>query len=186
MLLEVKWHGRGGQGVVLANTVFGTASIREGKHVQAFPQFGPERTGGPVLGFTRVSDEPIDVHSLVYSPDALVVIDPYFAVSEKSYAGLEEGGFAIANLKPERVDAVKKFKTLAGRRLYTLNAWAVSDKVFSGNAIFNTPMIGALIKVLGFPKIEVINQVLMERFPGRVGELNGTAVKAGNEEVKLA
>ena len=186
MLLEVKWHGRGGQGVVLANTVFGTAAIREGKHVQAFPQFGPERTGGPVLGFTRVSDEPIDVHSLVYNPDALVVIDPYFSLSENSYAGLKEGAFAIANLKPEKVEEVKKFKTLAGRRLYTLNAWAVSDKVFSGNTIFNTPMIGALIKVLGFPKIDMIDQVLMERFPGKVGELNGGAVKAGGEEVKLA
>lgn len=139
-----------------------------------------------MLGFTRVSDEPIDVHSLVYSPDALVVIDPYFAVSEGSYSGLKEGGFAVANLKPERVELVKRFKTLAGRKLYALDAWAVSDRVFGRGTIFNTPMIGGLVRVLGFPKIDSIAQVLEERFPGRVGELNASALRSGHEEVKLA
>jgi len=186
MLVEVKWYGRGGQGVVLANTVFGVASMREGKHVQAFPQFGPERTGGPVLGFTRVSDEPIDVHSLVYSPDALVIIDPYFSVSEKSYGGLKEGGFVVANLKPDKVDQVKKFGAIAGRKLYAVDAWSISDRVFKGTTIFNTPMIGGLVKVLGLPKLDNVAQVFQERFPGMVGELNAVALRSGYEEVKLA
>lgn len=186
MLVEVKWHGRGGQGVVLANTLFGVASMREGKHVQAFPQFGPERTGGPVLGFTRVSDEPIDVHSLVYSPDALVIIDPYFSVTEKSYEGVKEGGFVVANLKPERAEQVKKFETLAGKKLYAVDAWGISDRLFGRSTIFNTPMIGGLVKVLGLPKLDSIAQLFEERFPGRIGELNASALKAGYEEVKLA
>jgi len=185
-LIEVKWHGRGGQGVVLANTVFAVASMREGKYVQAFPQFGPERTGGPVLGFTRVSDEPIDIHSMVYSPDALILIDPYFAIAEGSYEGLEEGGFAIANLKPERVAQVRGYDVLEGRKLYALDARGISDKVFEGAAIYNTPMIGALVRILGLPKVKGIEEVLKERFPGKMGDLNSAAVRQGYDEVKLA
>jgi len=185
-LIEVKWHGRGGQGVVLANTVFGVAAMREGKHVQAFPQFGPERTGGPVLGFTRVSDQPIDVHSSIYSPDALVVIDPYFALSEKSYSGVKEGGFAVANLKPEGVSKVKGFRALEGRKLYALDAFAISDKVFGPTTILNTPMIGALVKVLGLPGLDGIGRLFRERFPGKTGEMNTTALGLGFEGVKLA
>ncbi|MCW3975939.1 MAG: 2-oxoacid:acceptor oxidoreductase family protein, partial [Candidatus Bathyarchaeota archaeon] len=76
LLYEIRWHGRGGQGVVTASRLLAEAAMSEGKHVQAFPEFGPERTGAPIRGFTRISDKKIRVHSQIYDPNMVVVLDP--------------------------------------------------------------------------------------------------------------
>jgi len=78
---EIRWHGRGGQGVVTASRLLAQAAMGEGKHVQAFPEFGPERTGAPIRGFTRISDERIRIHSQIYNPNMVVVINPILFIS---------------------------------------------------------------------------------------------------------
>lgn len=185
MLLEIKWIGRGGQGVVLANQVFATAVIREGKHSQAFPEFGPERSGAPVRGYTRISDAPIEDHSLIYEPDIAVVIDPRLSLEAESYSGLKEEGIAVVNLVEKRVDDVKGFDALKGRKVFYVDAWRISDEVFkSARPIFNTPMIGALAKVLGEPKLATLEEVIKDRFKGSIAEQNVMAMRLGFERVR--
>lgn len=185
MLLEIKWIGRGGQGVVLANQVFATAAIREGKYSQAFPEFGPERSGAPVRGYTRISDAPIEDHSIIYEPDVVVVIDPRLSLETESYSGLKEGGIAVANVVEKRVEDIKRFEELKGRKVFYVDAWKISDEVFkSARPIFNTPMIGALAKVLGEPKLATLEEVIKDRFKGNIAEQNVTAIKLGFEGVK--
>jgi len=76
LLVEVRWHGRGGQGIVTVSRLLAHAALLDGKHVQAFPEFGPERRGAPVTGYTRISDEPISIHSRIYTPNVVVIVDP--------------------------------------------------------------------------------------------------------------
>lgn len=185
MLLEIKWIGRGGQGVVLANQVFATAMIREGRYSQAFPEFGPERSGAPVRGYTRVADSPIEDHSIIYDPDMIVVIDPRLSLDVESYSGLKEGGTAVVNARESRVEDLKKIVQLKGREAFYLDAWKISDNVFkTSRPIFNTSMIGALAKVLGAPKLATLEEVIRDRFKGNIAEQNVSAIKHGFEEVK--
>lgn len=185
MLLEIKWIGRGGQGVVLANQVFATAAIREGKYSQAFPEFGPERSGAPVRGYTRISDSPIEDHSIIYEPDIIVVIDPRLSLDAGSYSGLKEGGSAIVNITEKRVDDIKRFDELRGRKVFYVDAWKISNEVFkSARPIFNTPMIGALAKALGEPRLATLEEVIKDRFKGSIADQNVAAIRLGFKEVK--
>jgi pyruvate ferredoxin oxidoreductase gamma subunit len=185
MLLEIKWIGRGGQGVVLANQVFATAAIREGKYSQAFPEFGPERSGAPVRGYTKISDSPIEDHSIIYEPDIIVVIDPRLSLEAESYSGLKEGGTAVINTNEKRIDDIKKIDDLRRRKVFYVDAWKISNEVFkSTKPIFNTPMIGALSKVLGEPRLATLEEVIRDRFKGNIAEQNVMAIKLGFEEVK--
>jgi pyruvate ferredoxin oxidoreductase gamma subunit len=97
MLIEIRWHGRGGQGVVTVSRLLAEAAALEGKHVQAFPEFGPERSGAPVTGYTRISDEPIEIHSAIYDPEIVVVIDPTLIKTVNIVEGIEKNGYVILN-----------------------------------------------------------------------------------------
>ena len=96
-MIEVRWHGRGGQGAWTASNLLAMAVSYEGKYVQSFPAFGPERSGAPVLAFTRISDEPIDLHSMVYEPDIVVVLDYTLLGSRAIVEGLKKNGYIIIN-----------------------------------------------------------------------------------------
>src|SRR3972149_4791800 len=96
MLIEIRWHGRGGQGIVSVSRLLAEAALLDKKFVQSFPEFGPERSGAPVRGFTRISDEPISIHSQIYSPNVVVVVDPTLLGTNVA-SGLAENGAIIAN-----------------------------------------------------------------------------------------
>lgn len=180
-IVEIKWQGRGGQGVVLANQLLGTALFEEGKHIQTFPDFGPERTGGSVRGYTRFSEEPIDVHSFVYEPDILVVIDPYFVEDPSTYVGLKPSSIVVVNSSKSPSDLQRKL----GVKVATfgaVDAAKISKEVF-GNYVFNTPVLGGLVKLTSIVKLDTLERILRNRFPGRVGELNTQALRRGYEEV---
>lgn len=182
MMVEVRWLGRGGQGVVTASRLLGEAALLDGKYAQAFPEFGPERTGAPVLGFTRISDEPIEIHSQIYDPDAIVVIDPGLAKSPDAAKGLKRGGRLILNLTEDPAK-VKEEMGLKGARLYALDAKRLSMEVI-GRPIYNTTMLGALLKVTGWVSVESAKKVVRERFPGEIGEKNVELMMRARDEVR--
>lgn len=180
-IVEIRWHGRGGQGVVLANQLIGTALFEEGKHIQTFPDFGPERTGGPVRGYTRFSEKPIDIHSSVYEPDILAIIDPYLAEDPSVYIGLKPSSVVVINSGKKPADLQGKLG-IRVKAFGVVDATKISKEVF-GYYVFNTPVIGGLVKMTGIVKLETIERLFMSRFPGKVGELNIKALRKGYEEV---
>jgi pyruvate ferredoxin oxidoreductase gamma subunit len=181
MLIEIRWHGRGGQGIVSVSRLLADAALSENKHVQSFPEFGPERSGAPVRGFTRISDEPIGIHSQIYNPNIVVVVDPTLIGNSSVTSGLAENGAVIANSErtPQELQ-----KTLAIRnaRVYTINARRIALDVL-GRPIYNTAMLGALIKVSPITSFESIASVVKSRFPGPLGDKNVEAVRRAHEEV---
>jgi 2-oxoacid:acceptor oxidoreductase gamma subunit (pyruvate/2-ketoisovalerate family) len=159
-----------------------SAALLESKRVQAFPEFGPERTGAPILGFTRISDAPIDVHSQVYEPDVVVVLDPTLLKNFNVTEGLKTGGKIIVNTD----QSPKELKTQLngeGIQVFTVNATRISLDVI-GRPIFNTAMIGALVKTTNVVSLDSIIKVTLERFAGSIGEKNVAAVKRAFAEVK--
>jgi len=125
MLNEVRWHGRGGQGVVTASRILAHAALLEGKYVQAFPEFGPERTGAPILGFTRISDEKIRIHSHVYTPSLVVVLDPTLLESVDVTAGLARDGRLIVN-SDKNPARVKEKAGATSAKTFTVDATRIS------------------------------------------------------------
>ena len=97
MLVEVRWHGRGGQGIVTVSRLLAYAALLDGKYVQAFPEFGPERRGAPVTSYTRISDEPITIHSHIYNPNIVVIVDPTLIGKVDVTGGLVQDGTIVAN-----------------------------------------------------------------------------------------
>ena len=179
---EVRWHGRGGQGVVTACQLLASAALLEGKRVQAFPEFGPERTGAPVLGFTRISDAPIDVHSQVYEPDVVVVLDSTLLKTVDVREGLKRGGKLVVNTDLTPKELKKQLKS-EGIKIFTVNATRIALDVI-GRPIFNTAMLGALVKATNLVSLESVIKVTLERFAGPVGEKNIAAIKRAFQEVK--
>lgn len=152
-LTEIRWHGRGGQGAKTAALLFGDAALAEGKYIQAFPEYGPERTGAPVQSFNRISDEPITIHSQVKSPSVVVVLDPTLIGAVDVTAGLAEDGVIIINTNSAA--ALKDKLNLNGRKLYTIDASKIARETI-GRDIPNTPMLGALVRVTGLLSYETV------------------------------
>lgn len=153
-LTEIRWHGRGGQGAKTVALLLGDAALSEGKYIQAFPEYGPERTGAPVQSFNRISDEPITIHCHAKNPDVVVVLDPTLIGPADVTAGLAPDGVVIVNTGMSAAEMKKKMN-LGDRKLYTLDASAISKETI-GRDIPNTPMLGALAKVTGIIKHETL------------------------------
>lgn len=181
---EIRWHGRGGQGVVTVSRLLASAALLEGKHVQAFPEFGPERTGAPVLGFTRISDAPINVHSQVYAPDVVVVLDPTLLKTVDVTEGLKKGGKLVVNTELPPEESKKQLKG-EGIRVFTVNATRIALDVI-GRPIFNTAMLGALIKATDLVSLDSAVKAIFAwpRFTRAVGEKNVAAIKRAYREVE--
>jgi pyruvate ferredoxin oxidoreductase gamma subunit len=146
-LMEIRWHGRGGQGAKTAALLLGDAALGEGKFIQAFPEYGPERMGAPVQAFNRISASPITLHCHVTSPQVVVVLDPTLIGPVDITAGLPDDGVLIIN-SPESPAAYRKKLNLKGRKLFTVDASKISVETI-GRDIPNTPLMGALVKVTG-------------------------------------
>ncbi len=184
MKMELRWHGRGGQGVVTANEILAETAISEGKYVKAFPEFGPERMGAPIRAFTRISEDPIRVHSQVYEPDIVVVIDPTLIGKIDVLDGLKDDGFVLVNHhgSPEELK-----KELGDVEVHTVNATKISTEEL-GKPMVNTAMIGALTKVSPLVKFEALTDTLTDKFTGKLPDKvivkNISCLKRAYDEVQ--
>lgn len=187
-MVEIRWHGRGGQGVVTAGEILAEAAMEEGKYFQAFPDYGPERMGAPVKSYTRISDIPIEIHSQIISPDIVVVIDSTLIGVVNVTDGLKDGGTLVLNtsLSPQEV---RQKLGLEGKpvKIFTVDASQIAIKHFGRN-IPNTPMLGALVKATGLVSLESIIRLTEERLGTKVTEdiiqANVQAIKEAYESVK--
>jgi len=178
-LVEIRWHGRGGQGAVTSAELLAKAAIDEGKYAQAFPSFGPERRGAPVLAFNRVDDkEQIRVRAGITDPDVIVVLDPGLTGIVNVTDGLKDSGAIIVNTKK----SVDEMTTEFGNKwkLAAVDATGIARELLGVN-IVNTTMLGALVKVSGVVNIDSLIEPLDERF-GRLAERNINAMKKAYED----
>jgi len=185
-MYEIRWHGRGGQGAKTAAALVAEVALAEGKYSQGFPEYGPERMGAPIRGYTRIADRPIRVHSAIYYPDAVVVLDETIMDTVDVAENLSDDGVVIVNTK-RSPDEIKAKLSHQGAGVYLLDASAIAlDEI--GRNIPNTPMIGALVKASERVKIETVlkdtEHKLSKKFPEKVVQGNLAAVKRGFEEVK--
>ncbi|PCN51063.1 hypothetical protein B6U99_01215 [Candidatus Geothermarchaeota archaeon ex4572_27] len=178
-MIEVRWHGRGGQGVVTSSRLLAHAAVLEGKYAIHIPEFGPERRGAPVRAFTRIDDKPIEVRYSVISPDIVIVIDPSLvAMKEMILEGLKEGGIIVVNRPPDKAEKMDGYKT------YAVDAFRIAmDEL--GRPIYNMPMMGALVGATKIISLESLKRVVRERFLGEVAEKNVRAIERGYKEVRL-
>lgn len=127
MLHEIRWHGRAGQGIITASRILAHAAVLDGKHAQATPEFGPERLGAPISGFTRISNEPILIHSQIYRPNAVIVLDKSLLKIVDVNRGITEDGILLINAR-KLSDIESPFKGVPNR-VYTVNADELSRKI---------------------------------------------------------
>ncbi len=146
-LIEIRWHGRGGQGAKTASLLLADAAFNTGKYIQGFPEYGPERMGAPITAYNRISDTPITIHSNIYEPDYVVVVDDTLLTSVPVTAGLKKDGAIVINTTktPEQLKEVLKGYEGA---VYTIDARKISEEAL-GKYFPNTPMLAAIVKVAG-------------------------------------
>jgi pyruvate ferredoxin oxidoreductase gamma subunit len=189
-VLEIRWHGRGGQGAKTAALLFGEAALETGKYIQAFPEYGPERMGAPVSAYNRLSDEPIQIHSAIKNPKIAVVLDPTLIDAVKVLEGLKEDGMLLVNTK-EEPKALKQRLGLGKTKIkvFTVDATQIATDTI-GRPIPNTPMLGALVKVTDVLQFDTmldsIKKKLFVKFRGneKLVEGNIASVKRAYQEVK--
>lgn len=185
-LTEIRWHARGGQGAKTAATMVAEAALEEGKFSQGFPEYGPERMGAPVRGFTRISDQPIRLHCPIQAPDVIVVLDPTLLGTGAVTEGIKPEGAIIINT-PDPPAEVRKRHGIEGGKVHTVDATRISIEEI-GRPIPNTPMIGALVKVAGVMELETIFHDIEKKFLKKLGSKgvqgNINAVKRAYEEVR--
>ncbi|MEM4487593.1 MAG: 2-oxoacid:acceptor oxidoreductase family protein [Desulfurococcaceae archaeon] len=180
MLIEIRWHSRGGQGGWTASNLTSMAASYEGKYVQSFPAFGPERSGAPILSFTRISDEPIDIHSMIYEPDIVVVLD-YTLLSPNIISGLKPGGAIITNYTGDVKLAVERLGVKPGEyRLILVPASKLAMEILKAK-ITNTAMLAGLVKQ-GVVGINSVERAIRDRFSGQLAERNISLVKRSLDE----
>ena len=146
-LVEIRWHGRGGQGAKTASLLLADAAFNTGKYIQGFPEYGPERMGAPITAYNRISDNPIRIHSNIYEPDYVVVVDDTLLESVDVTAGLKETGAIVINTTKDENYLKKALKGYKGK-IYTIDARKVSIEAL-GKYFPNTPMLAAIVKVSG-------------------------------------
>lgn len=177
-MIEIRFHGRGGQGAVTSAELTALAAIEQGKYAQAFPSFGPERRGAPVMAFVRVSDTPIRTREKVYEPDIVVVLDPSLLQIVNVEAGLKSSGMVILNTK-KSVDEVRR-DTGIRSRLALVDASRIAMETMRV-PITNTTMLGALLKASNLIAMDALQAPIQHRF-GPIAEKNMKACMRAFEE----
>jgi pyruvate ferredoxin oxidoreductase gamma subunit len=181
-MFEVRLHGRGGQGAVTSAELLALASINEGKYGQAFPSFGPERRGAPVVAFFRADDKQIKVRTEITDPDLVLVLDPSILRIVNVTAGLKDDGILVANTR-YTADEIRKELDLKCK-LAVVNANRIAFEEL-GIPITNTTMLGALLKAKPIVNPDSLIGPLRERF-GRIAEKNINAFKRAFRETELS
>jgi len=187
-IIEIRWHGRGGQGAKTAALLFADSAMSLGKHIQAFPEYGPERMGAPVQSFNRLSDQPITIHCGITEPQIVVVLDPTLMASVNVAQGLPKDGVLIVNTS-KTAPEIRKEINLKDGKVYTVDASAIAlQKV--GRNIPNTPMLGAMVKVSGLLDFDEMmkntEDKLKKKFKHKPEVIKGNleAIKAAFDGVK--
>ena len=184
-LVEIIFHGRGGQGAVTAANLLVAAALRDGnKGVQAFPFFGAERRGAPVRAFARISSEEIFLRSEIYAPDIVIVLDESIMDLVDVLKGLKRDGIVLINTrkKPNEFDFSKKYKVAV------VNATDIALKhgiLVGGIPIINTPILGAVPKILDRVKLQSIQSVIQDKWKGEQGRKNVMATKDAFDETEV-
>ena len=146
-MIEIRWHGRGGQGAKTASLLLADAAFNTGKYIQGFPEYGPERMGAPITAYNRISSSPIRLHSNIYEPDYVVVVDDTLLESVPVTEGLKETGAIIINTT-KTADELKPLLNGYNGKVYTIDARKVSEEAL-GKYFPNTPMLASIVKVSG-------------------------------------
>ena len=185
-ITEVRWHARAGQGAKTAALLLAEAALSEGKYIQGFPEYGPEREGAPIKAFTRISDTPIYIHSGVTNPDAVVLLDTTLLGTVDVTEGLSGEGVVLVNTSASPQDIRKRLNINEGK-VYTVDATAISLEILGRN-LPNMPMIGALIKVIPILSLDTllkgVRKKFGKKFNTKIVEGNVSAIKKAYEEVK--
>ena len=146
-LIEIRWHGRGGQGAKTASLLLADAAFNTGKYIQGFPEYGPERMGAPITAYNRISNSPITIHSNIYEPDYVVVVDDTLLETVDVTSGLKENGAIVINTIKDNNTLKKALKNYKGS-IYKIDAKKISMEAL-GRYFPNTPMLAAIVKVTG-------------------------------------
>ena len=177
-MIEVRIHGRGGQGAVTSAEMVALAAISEGKYAQAFPSFGPERRGAPVQAFIRVSSEPIKLRCDIRQPDVVVVLDPALITVAQATSGLKKDGIIVVNTGKSIAQTKAEYSLT--HRTAVVDATKIAREIL-GLPITNTTMIGALVKATALVAIESLTDPLNHRF-GRIAAKNIQVCQRAFEE----
>ena len=146
-LIEIRWHGRGGQGAKTASLLLADAAFNTGKYIQGFPEYGPERMGAPITAYNRISNKPITIHSNIYEPDYVVVVDDSLLDCVDVTSGLKQDGAIVINTTKDANEIKAKLKNYSGK-IFTVDAREISIQSL-GKYFPNTPMLAAIVKVSG-------------------------------------
>ncbi|MFH0809509.1 MAG: pyruvate ferredoxin oxidoreductase subunit gamma [Pseudomonadota bacterium] len=180
-MIEIRFHGRGGQGAVTSAELLATAAIDDGKFAQGFPSFGPERRGAPVAAFVRVSDSQIRLREKVYEPDISLVLDPTILPIVNVAAGLRQGGIVLINSNKAPEEIRQRYDIKA--RLGIVDATTIAKETL-GIPVTNTTMLGSLIRATGIVSRESLYRALEHRF-GRLAARNIKALDRAYDETRL-
>lgn len=183
-VIEIRWHGRGGQGVVTAGKLLAETALGTGQYFQAFPDFGPERMGAPVRSFTRLSAKPITIHSQIESPDVVLVLDPTLLGTVAVTDGLGEDGILLVNtsMTPQEVRRLTGYTV---GRVFTVDASHIAIEEI-GRDITNTPMLGAFARATGLFETQALIEQVRDWFGHKVAphvvEANIRSLRRAAEE----
>jgi pyruvate ferredoxin oxidoreductase gamma subunit len=190
-MVEIRWHGRGGQGAKTASLLLAETAFDSGKYVQGFPEYGPERMGAPISAYNRISDERCSLHSNIYEPDYVVVVDATLLTAVSVTSGLKKEGAIIVNTQKSPEEIKPLLEGYEGR-VYTIDASKIAEDELGNRSLSNTSMLGAVVKVSGvLPEDRFMADVkksLDHKFAQKphVIDKNMKALERGIKEVKSA
>ena len=187
-LIEIRWHGRGGQGAKTASLLLADAAFNTGKYIQGFPEYGPERMGAPITAYNRISNKPITIHSNIYEPNYVVVVDDTLLESVDVTSGLKQSGGIVINTTKDADYIKSKLNNYSGK-IYTIDARKISIDAL-GKYFPNTPMLAAIVKISGVMTDEELLEDMKSSFKHKfakkpeVIEGNMKALEIALKEVK--
>ncbi len=183
-MVEFRWHGRGGQGAWTASELLARTALDEGKYIQSFPEFGPERMGAPVTAFTRISTEPIRLHSAVYEPDVAIVLDNTLLKTVPVTAGLNREEDCLIINSSEEPAALKENLHVTKGKVWTVPATEIALR-FLGAPITNTALLGVVAKATDIVTMDGIQKTLKGRFRPDLAEKNFAVIQEAYKEAKV-
>jgi 2-oxoacid:acceptor oxidoreductase gamma subunit (pyruvate/2-ketoisovalerate family) len=182
-MIEFRWHGRGGQGAWTASELLARTALDEGKYIQSFPEFGPERMGAPVTAFTRISTEPIRLHCSIYDPDVVIVLDNTLLKSVPVTAGLNRDEDVFIINSAEEPSALREKLRVTKGKVWTVPATEIALRIL-GAPITNTALLGCVAKATNIVTLEGIQKTLNGRFRADLAEKNFAVIKEAYVEAK--
>lgn len=187
-MIEIRWHGRGGQGAKTASLLLADAAFNTGKYIQGFPEYGPERMGAPITAYNRISDTPIRIHSNIYEPDYVVVVDDSLIGAVDVTSGLKDNGAIVINTN-EDIDSLRKKLNGFSGKIYTIDASRISLECLKAN-FPNTAMLAAVVNITKIMSKEELVDNMKDAFSHKfakkpeVIEPNMEALLRGYDEIK--